>query len=109
MDIKKIDKIIKEYAKNKYTIHTKFSNSSRSFYVHLTNAEGITIHLRFSDHLNRKGIGDTFLYKGDKKKTERQLRRYIEKKIKTIEQVSLHRAFDKVEGKESTKMPKIKL
>jgi len=109
MDIKKIDKIIKEYAKDKYTIHTKFSNSSRSYYVHLTNSKGITIHLRFSDHLNRKGIGDTFLYKGEKKKTEKQLRRYIEKKIKTIEQVSLYRTFDKLEGKEPIKPPKIKI
>lgn len=109
MDIKKIDKIIKEYAKDKYSIDTKFSKSSRSYYVHLTNHDGITIHLRFSDHLNRKGIGDTFLYKGEKKKTEKQLRRYIEHKIKTIEQVSLYRTFDKLEGKKPTKPPIIQL
>lgn len=108
MDIKKIDKIIKEYAKDKYTVHTKFSKSSNSFYVRLTNKDDISIHLRFSDHLNRKGIGDTFIYRGDKRKTEKQLKHYIEKKISIIEQVSLHKAFNKIEGREETFVPKTK-
>ena len=108
MDIKKIDKIIKEYAKNKYAVHTKFSKSSNSFYVRLTNTNGDSIHLRFSDHLNRKGIGDTFIYRGEKRKTEKQLKQYIEKKISIIEQVSLHKAFNKIEGREETYVPKTK-
>ena len=99
MNINKIDDIVKKVVNGRYEIKSHFSKTSNSYYVTVYNDE-LQIQMRFSDHLHniyKHKKTKTFIYK--RKGNEKQLENYVANRIKSLDYVSLHNTFSKLEQK----------
>ena len=101
MDIKELNRIIDKEINGKYTKECKFSKTTNSYYVNISNGE-TTIQLRFADHLTPYKNTKTFLV--TKKMNKETVSRYVRNRIRTLQTVSLYKAFDMLESKRAAQL-----
>lgn len=92
-NLEKIVKIklkVDELVKNKFKVSYRHSNSTNTYYIILSNGDGVHYNLRFSDHKSKDKRMKTFYFGNDNQK---DLKAFIEKGIRAMELKQVRNLF----------------
>jgi hypothetical protein len=91
--IVKVKMLVEKLVKSKFKVSYKHSISTNTYYIRLSNCEGVYYDLRFSDHKSKNKKIKTFYFNNNRKE---DLEKFIKDGIRKMETKQVRYLFEKI-------------